>query len=124
MLAIAREAGHEYLIDQRHHVGGNAADHLDAHGIRIHPHGPHIFHTNSERVFRFLSRFTAWRPYEHRVLAEVDGQLLPLPINRTTLNRLYGLQLDDAGAAEHLARVRLPRDRLLSSRLLGDAITA
>ena len=103
------------LIDQRDHSGGNAADRLDAHGIRIHPHGPHIFHTNSERVFQYLSRFCAWRPYEHRVLAEVDGQLLPLPINRSTLNRLYGLQLDAAGAAAFLAQVRLPRERLLSS---------
>ena len=103
------------LIDQRDHIGGNAADRLDAHGIRIHPHGPHIFHTNSARVLQYLSRFTAWRPYEHRVLAEVDGQLLPLPINRTTLNRLYGLQLDEAGAAEFLAKARLPRQRLLSS---------
>ena len=76
------------LIDQRDQPGGNAADTLDAHGVRIHRHGPHIFHTNSERVLRHLSRFTDWRCYEHRVLAEVDGQLLPLPINRTTLNRL------------------------------------
>ena len=103
------------LIDQRPHVGGNAVDTLDAHGIRIHPHGPHIFHTNSERVLAYLSRFCAWRPYAHRVLAEVDGQLLPLPINRSTLNRLYGLDLDEAGAADFLARVRLPRERLRNS---------
>ncbi len=103
------------LIDQRSQIGGNAADQLDAQGIRIHPHGPHIFHTNSERVFQYLSRFTGWRPYVHRVLAEVQGQLLPLPINRNTLNRLYGLQLDEAGAQALLARVRLPRERLLTS---------
>ena len=103
------------LIDQRDHIGGNAADRLDAQGIRIHPHGPHIFHTNSERVFQYLSRFTGWRPYAHRVLAEVDSQLLPLPINRITLNRLYGLQLDEAGAAAFLAQVRLPRERLRNS---------
>ena len=110
------EAGRRVLlIDQRDHIGGNAADTLDAHGLRIHPHGPHIFHTNSERVFGYLSRFSAWRPYEHRVLAEVDGQLLPLPINRSTLNRLYGLQLDEAGAAAFLARVRQARGCLRSS---------
>ncbi len=103
------------LIDRRAHPGGNAADLLDAHGVRIHPHGPHIFHTNSERVFRYLSRFTDWRFYEHRVLAEVDGQLLPLPINRSTLNRLYGLQLDEAQAEAFLASVRVPRQPLRSS---------
>lgn len=103
------------LIDRRSLPGGNAADVLDAHGVRIHPHGPHIFHTNSERVFRYLSRFTDWRFYEHRVLCEVGGQLLPLPINRLTLNRLYGLDLDEAQAEAHLARVRLPRPALRSS---------
>ena len=81
------------IIDKRPHIGGNAYDRLDNAGILIHQYGPHIFHTNSERIFNYLSRFTAWRPYEHRVLASVDGQLLPIPINRTTLNRLYGLSL-------------------------------
>ncbi len=110
------EAGRRVLlIDQRGYIGGNAADVLDEHGVRIHPHGPHIFHTNSERVFGYLSRFTDWRPYQHRVLAWVDGQLLPLPINRTTLNRLYGLQLDEAGAEAFFALVREPRERLSNS---------
>jgi UDP-galactopyranose mutase len=103
------------LIDRRAGPGGNAADEVDAFGVRIHPHGPHIFHTNSERVLRYLSRFTDWRFYEHRVLAEVDGQLLPLPINRTTLNRLYGLQMDEAAAAAFLDRVREPRMPLRNS---------
>lgn len=103
------------LIDRRDHVGGNASDHLDEHGVLVHPHGPHIFHTNSDKVFRWLSRFTDWRFYEHRVLAEVDGALLPLPINRTTLNRLYGLDLDEAGAAAYLERVREPREPVRSS---------
>ena len=96
------------LIDQRNQAGGNAADVLDAHGVRIHPHGPHIFHTNSDKVYRWLSRFTPWRRYEHRVLAAVDGQLLPLPINRSTINRLYGLDLDQAGVQAFLDRVRVP----------------
>lgn len=73
-------------MGRRAHPGGNAADVLDAHGVRVHPHGPHIFHANSERVFLYLTRFTDWRFCEHRVLAEVDGPLLPLPINRRTLN--------------------------------------
>src|SRR5207237_10017838 len=81
------------LVDRRNHIGGNAYDHYDAAGILIHRYGPHIFHTNSARVFEYLSQFTLWRPYEHRVLAYVDGQLLPIPINRDTVNRRYGLDL-------------------------------
>jgi UDP-galactopyranose mutase len=103
------EAGYSVvLVDRRAHVGGNAHDRLDSHGVLIHPYGPHIFHTNSRRIFDYLSRFTTWRFYEHRVLARVKGMELPIPINRTTLNRLYGLQLDEAGAADFLARVREP----------------
>jgi UDP-galactopyranose mutase len=97
------------IIDRRSHVAGNAHDRRDEHGIDIHPYGPHIFHTNSSRVVEWLSRFTRWRPYEHRVLAQVCGQLLPIPINRTTINKLYGLSLDEAGVARHLERVREPR---------------
>jgi len=81
------------LLDRRSHIGGNAYDKYDDNGILIHPYGPHIFHTNSERIFDYLSQFTEWRPYEHRVLAEVEGKLLPIPINRTTVNELYGLDL-------------------------------
>src|SRR5437764_14109329 len=79
------------VIDRRDHIAGNAYDYVDEHGVVVHGYGPHIFHTNSERVVEYLSRFTAWRPYEHRVLANVGGQLLPIPINRDTVNRLYGL---------------------------------
>ncbi len=88
------------LIDRRDHIGGNAYDRKDAAGLLIHQYGPHIFHTNSADVFDYLSRFTAWRPYEHRVLAQVRGQLTPMPINRTTLNLLYGLNLASDEAAE------------------------
>lgn len=110
------EAGHSVtIIDKRPHIGGNAYDTYDAQGVLIHPYGPHIFHTNSERVFQWLSRFTEWRPYEHRVLAQVDGQLLPIPINRTTINRLYGLDLDEAGAATFLEGVREPKDSIKTS---------
>jgi len=76
------------LIDRRPHMGGNAYDCKDEQGVLIHPYGPHIFHTNSKKVFEYLSRFTHWRFYEHRVLAVVDGKHYPLPINRTTINRL------------------------------------
>ncbi|MGV3720882.1 MAG: UDP-galactopyranose mutase [Actinomycetota bacterium] len=81
------------VIDRRNHIGGNAYDCYNEAGILIHQYGPHIFHTNSERVWDYLSQFTEWRPYEHRVLAEVDGKLLPIPINRTTVNELYNLSL-------------------------------
>jgi UDP-galactopyranose mutase len=93
------------IIDRRNHIGGNAYDRYDASGLLIHQYGPHIFHTNAERIFRYLSQFTEWRPYEHRVLAQVDGQLLPIPINRTTLNKLYGLDMSsDQEAEDFLAR--------------------
>ncbi|WP_237482239.1 UDP-galactopyranose mutase [Lichenibacterium dinghuense] len=97
------------VIDRRPHVAGNAYDHLDAAGVLIHRYGPHIFHTNSAAVFDYLSHFTAWRPYEHRVLARVRGREVPMPINRTTLNALYGLDLkSDAEAAAYLASVAEP----------------
>jgi UDP-galactopyranose mutase len=104
-----------HLVDRRNHIGGNAFDTTDAHGIVVHPYGPHIFHTDSGRIVDFLSRFTAWRPYTHRVLAKVGEQLLPIPINRTTINRLYGLDLDEAGAAAFLERVREPREPVATS---------
>jgi UDP-galactopyranose mutase len=100
---LATQAGKKILIlDRRNHIGGNAYDHYNEDGILVHKYGPHIFHTNAERVFGYLSRFTAWRPYEHRVLARVDGQLLPIPINRTTINRLYGLDLQTEAECEAL----------------------
>ena len=96
------------IIDKRHHIGGNAYDHYNDDGILIHRYGPHIFHTNSREVFDYLSRFTQWRPYEHRVLASVDGQLLPIPINLDTINQLYGLNLTALQVAG-VPRSRSPR---------------
>jgi UDP-galactopyranose mutase len=81
------------LIDRRPHIGGNAYDRQNEAGLLIHQYGPHIFHTNAKSVFDYLSQFTAWRRYEHRVLAHVDGKLLPIPINLDTINQLYGLSL-------------------------------
>jgi UDP-galactopyranose mutase len=110
------EAGHRVrVIDKRRHIGGNAFDEADAHGVLVHRYGPHIFHTNAERIFAYLSRFTAWRPYEHRVLGVVEGKCYPFPINRDTLNQLYGLALDAQGAADHLERVREPRQPVRTS---------
>lgn len=103
------------VIDKRPHIAGNAYDYLDAAGILIHRYGPHIFHTNSDEIVRYLSQFTDWRPYEHRVLAAVDGQLVPIPINLDTINRLYGLALDSAGMEQFLAARRESVDEILTS---------
>ena len=81
------------IVEKRDHIGGNAYDFFNDSGILVHKYGPHIFHTNSAHVFEYLSQFTKWRPYEHRVLAYVDGRLLPFPINLDTINRLYDLTL-------------------------------
>jgi UDP-galactopyranose mutase len=98
---LASQAGKRVLVvDRRPHVAGNAYDVRDAAGLLIHQYGPHIFHTNSADVFEYLSQFTRWRPYEHRVLANVDGMLVPMPINRTTVNVLYGLNLQTEAEAE------------------------
>jgi UDP-galactopyranose mutase len=103
---LASQTGSRVLvIDRRDHVGGNAYDHLDDAGLLVHRYGPHIFHTNSEQIFSYLSQFTEWRPYEHRVLARARGQLVPIPINRTTVNRLFGLGLrTDEETADFYAR--------------------
>ena len=80
------------LIDRRHHVGGNAYDHANEVGVIVHRYGPHIFHTNAPRVARYLSRFTDWRAYEHRVRGLVDGQFVPLPFNLTSMELVFGMQ--------------------------------
>ncbi|HLL38161.1 MAG TPA: FAD-dependent oxidoreductase, partial [Rubrobacteraceae bacterium] len=72
------------VIDRRPHLAGNAYDEHDEHGVLVHRYGPHIFHTNAARIVDYLSKFTEWRPYEHRALAHVDGKLLPIPINLDT----------------------------------------
>ena len=119
---LASQLGHKVLvIDKRPHIGGNAYDCLDASGILIHQYGPHIFHTNSEMIFNHLSNFTRWHSYEHRVLASVDGKLLPIPINLDTVNRLYGLSLTSdeleaffAARAEPVEQIRTSEDVVVS----------
>jgi UDP-galactopyranose mutase len=109
------------LIDRRPHIGGNAYDRYDDDGLLIHQYGPHIFHTNSKQIFDYLSRFTEWRFYEHRVLADVDDMLVPIPINLDTVNKLYGLnltseQLQDwfAERAEKIGEIRTSEDVVVS----------
>ena len=123
VLAVRRQAlGQQVLvIDKRDHVGGNAHDHVDAAGLLVHRYGPHIFHTNSALVFDYLSRFTEWRPYEHRVRGRVDGHLVPVPINLDTVNTLYGLQLTPdelpawlAARAEPVTAIRTAEDVVVS----------
>ncbi len=103
------------LIDRRNHIGGHAYDHYNDDGILIHKYGPHIFHTNSREVFEYLSHFTEWRPYQHRVLACVDGQLLPMPINLNTINQLYGLNLTSFEVEKFFAERAEPRDPVRTS---------
>ncbi len=109
------------IIDKREHIGGNAYDYYNNDGILIHKYGPHIFHTNSKEVFEYLGKFTPWRPYEHKVLGSVDGQLVPIPINLNTINQLYGLQLNSsevetffAARAEKVAGVKTSEDVVVS----------
>lgn len=119
---LASQANKKVLIiDKRDHIAGNAYDYYNNDGILIHKYGPHIFHTNSKDVFQYLDQFTEWRPYEHRVLGSVDGQLVPIPINLTTINKLYGLNLDSsqveaffASKAEPINRVKTSEDVVVS----------
>lgn len=83
------------LIEQRNHIGGNCYDRLDENGILIHQYGPHIFHTREEEVFEYLSRFTKWRLFDHEVVANVDGKLIPIPFNLNTLHMVYGKEKAD-----------------------------
>ena len=103
------------LIDRRSHVAGNAYDHIDEHGVMIHKYGPHIFHTNSPAVVNYLSQFTEWRPYEHRVLSSVNGRLLPIPINLDTINGFYNKNLTESEAEAFLQTLAEPRDQIRTS---------
>jgi len=103
------------LVDKRPHIGGNAYDHHDEHGVLIHRYGPHIFHTNSREVFTYLSRFTEWFPYQHRVRAWVDGRLVPIPINLDTINGLYGTNFNSFQLAEFYKSVAEPKSELKTS---------
>jgi UDP-galactopyranose mutase len=113
---IASQRGQSVLlIDRRSHVGGNAYDWHDDAGVLVHRYGPHIFHTNGQQIVDYLSQFTAWRPYEHRVLARVDDQLLPIPINLDTINNLYGLNLTSEELEAFFAERREAVDEVRTS---------
>lgn len=118
---LAAQGNKVLVCDRRNHIGGNAFDHYDDAGLLVHKYGPHIFHTDCARIYEYLSRFTEWRPYEHRVLAHVDGKLLPFPINVDTVCKLYGIDVDEstieefyASRAEKIAHVRTSEDAVVS----------
>src|SRR5687768_14694699 len=113
---LATQAGKKILIvDKRNHIAGNTYDYYNADGILVHKYGPHIFHTNSEEVFDYLGKFTEWRPYEHRVLASVDGMLVPIPINLETINKLYGMNLNSEQVDQFLKSKAEPVKQVLTS---------
>ncbi|MEH2149111.1 UDP-galactopyranose mutase [Nostoc sp.] len=112
---LATQGKKVLVVDKRNHIGGNAYDHYNDDGILVHKYGPHIFHTNSREVFDYLSRFTQWRSYEHRVLASVDGQLVPIPINLDTINKLYGMNLNSFEVEEFYKSLAEPVENIRTS---------
>ncbi|HYH00576.1 MAG TPA: UDP-galactopyranose mutase [Terriglobales bacterium] len=113
---LAKVANKRVLIcDKRNHIGGNAYDHYNDAGILVHKYGPHIFHTNSREIFEYLSNFTEWRQYEHHVLASVDGQLVPMPINLETINKMYNMNLNSTEMEDFLRSVAEPRTEVRTS---------
>lgn len=113
---LATKANKKVLIvDKRNHIGGNTYDFYNKDGILVHLYGPHIFHTNSRDVFEYLGKFTPWRSYEHRVLASVDGMLVPIPINLNTINALYGLNLSSSEVDNFFQQRLVPKDKLVTS---------
>ncbi|MEO6508642.1 MAG: UDP-galactopyranose mutase, partial [Patescibacteria group bacterium] len=81
------------VLEKRDHIAGNCYDYYNEHGILISKYGAHLFHTNYEDVWEYVNRFSKWRFYEHRVVAQVDGKLVPIPANITTVNMLFGLNI-------------------------------
>jgi UDP-galactopyranose mutase len=104
------------IVEKRNHIAGNAYDEYDENGILVHRYGPHIFHTNSKKVFDYLSQFTEWRKYEHKVLASLNGNLFPIPINRITLNKLYNMNIQtEEEVEEYYRKVREKRNPVQNS---------
>lgn len=118
------------LAERRKHVGGNCHDAKDEYGILVHSYGPHIFHTRRRKVVDFLSRFTAWRRYEHRVMARVEGRLVPLPFNLTALEiclpdkaqKLTKLLIDTYGYGASIPVLELRRHSDTAMRDLGEFV--
>ena len=112
---IANKLNKEVLIiEKRNHIGGNVYDSYE-NGILIQNYGPHIFHTKDKEVYEYLSKFTQWSDYEHKVLSYVDGKLVPMPICIDTLNALYDLDLDEQSMKEYIDEVKEDIDEIKSS---------
>lgn len=113
---LANALGQRVLVvDQWPHIDGNAYDRHDDHGVLVHPYDPHIFHTNSSDIFDYLSRFTPWHPCQHRVLSSIDSQMLPVPINLDTVNKLHGLKLNSVEMERWLESVDEKRPQIRTS---------
>ena len=119
-----------HVIDRRPHIGGNAADFVDANGVRVHRYGPHLFHTNATHVFDWVQRFSPFTPYRHRVRARLpDGRLVPLPVNRDTINVVFDARLqteEEAAAFLRVQSVPIAQPRNAAEHLrsrIGDVLT-
>jgi UDP-galactopyranose mutase len=109
------------IIEKRNHIGGNAYDCYNEDGILVHKYGPHIFHTNNKIVWDYLSNFTKWRLYQHRVLAYVDGKYVPFPINLDTINILYNKNFSSEDFKLFLETVRKKNEKITNSK---DVVTS
>lgn len=114
---LAEEKGQKVLIvEKRNHIGGDCYDYRDANGILIHKYGPHIFRTEDEEVFAYLSRFTKWTDYQHKVLCYVGGHFYPMPINLDTINRFIGASFTTEDVTEYFEHVRVKKDTIENVR--------
>jgi UDP-galactopyranose mutase len=103
------------IIDKRDHIGGNCYDYINDIGILVPKYGPHFFHTNNEEVWEYVNQFSDWIPYEHRVLSLVDEKLVPVPVNITTVNKIFGLDLKTEGEmkewlADNIKKIKDPKN--------------
>jgi len=99
------------IIEKRDHIAGNCYDYIDENGILVSKYGAHLFHTNEEDVWQYINRFCEFYPFEHKVIAQVDGQLVPIPVNITTVNKLFGTNITtEAEMKNWLDENRLPID--------------
>jgi UDP-galactopyranose mutase len=103
------------IVEKRDHIGGNCYDYYNNDGLLVHKYGPHYFRTNNKKVFDYLSQFTQWHYHQYKILAFVDGQLLPLPINLDTVNNLYGLNLSSFELDEFFEKVRVKIEKIKTS---------
>ncbi len=112
---LAEKGRRVLVVEKRNHIGGNVYDYYNEDGILVHKYGPHIFHTKEKPVWDFLSKFTKWRLYQHRVFAYVDGMYVPMPINLDTINMLYGTVYDEKTVQEFLAAVREEKEQIANA---------